>query len=80
MGNRWESPVHPVMGPCKGGLTPEIPDRHLSGKRVYQDLAESVRSSLLVQHYIQERSVDLKTAVILDETELAEFVHEEIDA
>jgi hypothetical protein len=35
---------------------------------VNQELAVSVRSSLLVQHHTQERSIDLETAVVLDET------------
>jgi len=48
-------------------------------RRVNQELAVSVRSSLLVQHHTQKRSIDLKTAVVLDETQLPEFVHEEVD-
>jgi hypothetical protein len=32
-----------------------------------------------VQDGGQERSVNLKTAVVFDETELPEFVHEKID-
>jgi hypothetical protein len=52
----------------------------LAGLRVNQDLAVSVRSSLLVQHDAQERSVDLKTAVVLNESELSEFVHKKIDS
>jgi len=39
----------------------------------------SVRSSLLVQHHTQERSIDLQPAVVFDETELPELVHEKID-
>ena len=34
---------------------------------------------LFVQHYAQERGVDVKTAVVLDESQLPEFVHEKID-
>jgi hypothetical protein len=37
------------------------------------------KSSLLVQYNTQERSVDLKSAVVLDESELSKFVHEKID-
>ena len=33
---------------------------------------------LLVQDNTQERSIDLKSAVVLDESELSEFVHEEL--
>jgi hypothetical protein len=43
-------------------------------------LAVSVRSSLFVQHHTQERSIDLKPTVVLDEAQLAEFVHEKVDA
>jgi hypothetical protein len=35
---------------------------------------------LLVQYHAQERSVDLKSAVVLDEAQFPELVHEEIDA
>ena len=35
---------------------------------------------LFVQHHTQERGIDLKTAVVLNETQLPEFVHEKIDA
>jgi len=34
---------------------------------------------LLVQDNTEERSIDLKTAVVLNEAELPEFVHEKID-
>jgi hypothetical protein len=33
-----------------------------------------------VQHNAQERSNDLKAAIVFDETKFPEFVHEEIDA
>ena len=33
-----------------------------------------------MQHDAQERSVDLKAAVVLDEAQFPELVHEEIDA
>jgi hypothetical protein len=32
---------------------------------------------VIVQNYIQERVMDLQIAVVFDETQLAEFVHEE---
>jgi len=32
-----------------------------------------------VQHDAQERSIDLEAAVVLDETQSLELVHEEID-
>ena len=38
------------------------------------------KAGLLVQHDAQERSVDLKSAVVLNETQLAEFVHEKVDS
>src|SRR5258708_4690780 len=34
----------------------------------------------VVQHDAQERSIDFNSAVVLDETQLPEFVHEQIDA
>src|SRR4029079_1704282 len=33
---------------------------------------------VIVQNYIQERVMDLQIAVVFDETQLAEFVHEEV--
>ena len=39
--------------------------------------AQSCR--LLVQDNTQERSIDMKSTVALDESELSEFVHEKID-
>jgi len=38
------------------------------------------RIDSVVQHDTQERSIDLKAAVVLDETEFLELVHEKIDA
>ena len=32
---------------------------------------------VIVQNYIQERVMDLQVSVVIDETQLAEFVHEE---
>jgi len=39
----------------------------------------SVKIGLFVQNHTQERSIDLKTAVVLDETQFPELVHEKID-
>ena len=36
-------------------------------------------SALVMQHDAQERSIDLNPAVIPDEAQLLEFVHEQID-
>jgi hypothetical protein len=38
------------------------------------------RFESVVQHDTQEGSIDLNSAIVLDETELPEFVHEQIDA
>jgi hypothetical protein len=38
------------------------------------------RLESVVQYDAQERSVDLKTAVVFDKTELPELVHEKIDS
>jgi hypothetical protein len=58
----------------------EIPRSYVD-ERLGLEVANEIASSiLLVQHDTQERSVDLKAAVVLDETQLAEFVHKEIDA
>lgn len=35
---------------------------------------------LLVQHHAQEGSIDLKSAVVLDEPQFPELVHEKIDS
>jgi hypothetical protein len=41
---------------------------------------DQTEGCLFVQDYAQERSVDLKSAVVLDEAQFPEFVHEKIDA
>ena len=33
---------------------------------------------VIVQNYIQERVMDLQVSVVIDETQLTEFVHEEV--
>ena len=57
-------------------------DDTISCSRVFLDPTSwrNVKVGLLVQHDAQERSVDLQAAVVLDEPELAEFVHEKIHA
>ena len=45
-------------------------------RRIFDDYE---RWCLVVQHHAQERSVDLQTAVVLDEAQFPELVHEEID-
>jgi hypothetical protein len=42
--------------------------------------SDTRRIESLVQHDAQERSIDLNPAVVLDESQLPEFVHEEIHA
>ena len=41
--------------------------------------ARMQRFESVVQHDAQERSIDLNAAVVLDETQLPEFVHKQID-
>ena len=42
-------------------------------------IARTQRFESVVQHDTQERSIDLNATVVLDETQLPEFVHEQID-
>ena len=57
-------------------------DHTIGRSRVFLDPTSwrNVEVGLLVQHNAQERSVDLQAAVVFDEPELAEFVHEKIHA
>jgi hypothetical protein len=45
-----------------------------------EKLAISWRPASVVQYNTQKRRVDLKAAVVLDESQFPEFVHEEIHA
>src|SRR5216684_1585426 len=63
-----------------GGHNPEDAVFCLScGQTLYRPPQKIAKAGLLVQHDAQERSVDLKSAVILDEAQFPEFVHEKID-
>ena len=42
--------------------------------------AAKYRLVLVVKHYIEERTMYLQSAIIVDETKLPEFIHENIDA
>jgi hypothetical protein len=42
--------------------------------------AAKYRLALVVKHYIEERTMYLQSAIIVDETKLPEFIHENIDA
>src|ERR1700730_9662984 len=53
----------------------------LDGKRTKKDGNEVFQNVYpsIVQHDTQEGSIDFNSAIVLDETELPEFVHEQID-
>jgi hypothetical protein len=42
------------------------------------EILKTLRLALIVEHDTYERSIDVKSAVVLDESELPEFVHEKI--
>jgi hypothetical protein len=49
-------------------------------ERDFGSTAVTAAGDSVVQHHTQKRIIDLKAAVIFDEAQLLEFVHEQIDA
>jgi hypothetical protein len=50
---------------------------------LFPELAQQIKkgnSGLLVQDDVQERTVDLNPAVVVNEPQFSEFIHEHIDA
>jgi hypothetical protein len=78
----WFVPLHALLLNTR-------PHFRLARRMLYPSVRQSVQDvtglgrfikRLLVQHHAQERSVDLKSAVVLDEAQFPELVHEKIDA
>jgi len=80
-----DSVTESVRCAVRYGTRNALPIRHAVASAVTDSNLEVCRFDkregwLLVQHDVQERSVDLKTTVVFDEAQFPEFVHEKIDS
>jgi len=54
--------------------------RIMNGKELRRELSRWERRLLVVQNNVEQRAVYLQPAVVVNETQLPEFIHEKIDA